>query len=273
MDIEDILDNRIYYNKNLAEESKKHEPNLISILKKDYEPDGRYSEGRWNLDFRNLDLDKGEEAVSKLGFSYIRYDTKEVMDIFRTAEEQTCAMPQLKIKDMLICRLSEWSFHQFLNHVDMNLIKRKGHIYNNLYGERFGPDIVLEKGKTLGVRCQHNFSGDYLYSKDRVFRQRHKIPDYVAFFNHFQYHILYVTGIVEKDFLSADIEHHGKGFMHHFPMPEMYKSDMILKEYCNHDLNKKDIPDDIIQGLNTKFSKRMGMKGFLDRVFGIRYGL
>ena len=80
--------------------------------------------------------------------------------------------------------------------------------------------IFTPEETSLGVRCQREFTGKYLYPKKRVYEHHDKIADYVVFFNHLGCHIFYIIGIVEKDFLVKPGPNPRGPLMETFSFPE-----------------------------------------------------
>jgi hypothetical protein len=201
-------------------------------------------------------LDAGQKVIEELGFHYHRFSTEKVRAYMGVTEDQYKVFGFGELHDLTIGNLAEQAMRELMIEEKKKFISR-AFLYHSSEAEQEEKDmkIYFPEEKTLGIRCQREFSGDYLYSSKRVVSQRNKIAEYVVFFNHFGHHIFYVTGIVEKEFLFR--KYAGMSVMAKFPFPEKN----IEQYFAYKEKNGEQVID--IEKLNENLGKRIGFKKFM----------
>jgi len=215
----------------------------------------------------NSYLDAGQRAVEMLDFPYIRFRSEEVLAFMVMAKRQHRTFP-VELHDLAIGGLAEGAMHDLLLNNKKEGIGRNFLMHNSdKPQDEKDVRIYTPDEQTLGVRCHRGFSDTYVYSKKRVFDERDKIADYVAFFCHFGHHIFYLIGIVEKDFLRK-VKSSSSTKMEDFHMPEYkYEHSIIDKDFLH-------LPEDRLDKMNDAqkneivehFKKRLSFDEFLKRL-------
>jgi hypothetical protein len=241
-----------------------------------------------NITFETY-LDMGEAALTELKFNnYIRFSTNKVRAYAEVSQDQKKYFDRTRntgyetnLRDLFIGNAGERAMQELVFALDKESIARSFLMHNASIPQEEKDSLVwfynikdmkYDK-KSLGVRSQRNFSGNYLYGKYRIQNRRESIADYVAFFNNIGHHIFYLTGIVEKEFLRGGIGSEDFNPMLKFPFPEHYYFLDIYQAYnVPFDFTATD-PKIIAQieqqqklKLQEAFSKRISPELFFDNL-------
>ncbi|MEK6887088.1 MAG: hypothetical protein AABW88_04595 [Nanoarchaeota archaeon] len=206
-------------------------------------------------------LNAGEGIVKNLDLPYHRFDTDKVLANMHLSEDQQKIF-SVNLHDLVIGNLTEAAMREILLKNKKEFIARS-YLFHNSGRSQDEKDIRIFNinginEETLGVRCQREYEGKYLYSGKRIREQRDKISDYVAFFNHIGHHIFYITGIVKKDFLSKNwLSIRDK--MEGFEFPETGNESRLRMDYAGTNPLQFDVPM-----LNTKLMLRYSPQKFLE---------
>ncbi|MBW2966139.1 hypothetical protein KY342_03480 [Candidatus Woesearchaeota archaeon] len=209
-------------------------------------------------------LEAGKKALNELSLYYVTFPTEKVKAYMNVAEDQQKTFT-VNPYDLAVSHLAEQAMREFLIEDKKEFIAR-AFLYHNSFKQQEEKDITIfinQEQKSLGVRCQKDFAGVYLYPKKRVFEYRNKIADYIVFFNHFAHHLFYITGIVEKDFLSKPKSSSTtESPMEEFPFPEAVNIEGFTHNYkiSVNDRTEADIRIDIID----KLKKRLDYNTFMN---------
>jgi hypothetical protein len=199
--------------------------------------------GPGQLNFERY-LDIGQEVIEGLGFPCHRFPTEKVIACMNDTEDQLKTF-DTEWYDLFVGNLGERAMHHLLIEKSKQFTAR-GYLIHNV-DHRFGGsqpllDIEAKSGRydvvegryppvSIGVRSQKHFSGKYVYNADSIKDNPQKIADYVVFFNNLDHHLLYITGIVEKRFLTdAASRDYGNGWID-FKFPEFPDIMGIFQDY------------------------------------------
>lgn len=224
------LKNGIYYNDSLEQAIS---DKSIDFLKCDLTRDGPVSleriDKRLGLNFdgpfngMSLDdyLNEGERLISSLGFRYHRFTTEKVLAYMNAAEDQQRIMPWSDTYDWAIGHLGEQVLREKLISDNKRFVSR-AILYDNSGNKQLEKDFKIYMGDIetqVGAKCHRVFSNEHLYSSNRIAHNKNDIGDYIVFSHHFGHHILFITGVVEKELLTSRINWTGDK-MSQFPFYE-----------------------------------------------------
>jgi hypothetical protein len=233
-----------------------------------------------NLDFETY-LDIGKGIIEGLGFKCYKFETEKVLACMNDTEDQGRSFG-VDWHGLFVGNLGERAMHQILMDNGVEFTAR-GYLIHNSRREQPILDISAWSGESvldsledkplsIGVRSQIDFSGKYLYREDRIKSSPEKIADYVVFLNNFEHHLLYITGIVEKKFLTDAKSRTSANGWFEFQFPEHYD---IMKTFSDLEIKPTrplagpilDCYDaEMKQRLFDRLRKRISFEDFLSRL-------
>jgi len=257
MALKDLIKaSNIYYNDKLAAEYLKSD-NRLGILvgnrtKKKNPISNDNAAERLGIDLKNPIMVEGTsmslEECLKVGEEVIldifgkeqcfKMDTEQVMTYIRVAQDSHAPVSGFSTPyDWALCQLSEMAMRLIFER-EGKQIRHRGNLYHTLESERQKEKdfwvATAEGKKELGVKCHRSFSENYLYGWNRIKDQPADIAPHVVLFDHLCHHIFYITGIVEKEFLTSrkvSQSPYEKG-MEPFMRPEFMEV-LVLENYSN----------------------------------------
>jgi hypothetical protein len=244
-------------------------------------------------------LDKAEPIIQGLGFPYIRFPTEKVLAYFNVSEDQNKAFASAQKYNLALGNLGERAMQEILLQYGKEFIGRSFLLHNSdspqdekdirvFMVKSDGDDLdpSFEKAESsLGVVCSRQFTGRYLYSPERVRDQtkQGKIADHIAFFNHLGHHIVYLVGIVKRDFLFKDnYEPYKKGQREAYIFPEstytVHDRLEFIKHYSKTPLLGVDPSKDLLECVSdenkeaivAKLKKRISFESYMESLLSRR---
>ncbi len=216
-------------------------------------------------------LKVGRLIIRELGFPHIQIPTEKIRAYMNISEDQTKTF-DVDPYGLALGNIAERAMQEILRQNNKEFIARS-FLVRNTFRDQEEKDITVydreNQEMSLGVRCQREFTGVYLYSKYRVKNPTtsRKIANYIVFFNHFAHHIFYITGIVEKDFLLMGRDHDFFDEFSRSPMMEFYFPEfnygIVKSRYMKH-YGPEEPPEEKKKLLNDWFGKRLSFKQLLD---------
>ncbi len=227
-------------------------------------------------------LDMAETIINSLGFKPYRFTSEKVLTCMNDTEDQLKTFKK-DWHNIFVGNLGERALHNLLIEKGKGFTAR-GYLIHNWKGKQPILDVEAKNANvdeqelrhmplTIGVRSMVIFSGKYLYAKQRIKYDHDAIGDYVVFFNNFEHHILYVTGIVEKKFLTEAEKRDSNNDWLEFQFPEHFD---VLKTFNDLEI-QPDCPllqkpifdcygDAARQKLFDRLRKRISFDDFLSRL-------
>jgi len=171
----------------------------------------------YGVDPNNITIDAylcaGRQVLQELEIPYFEVPIEEAHAMMVMTENQFKTHIAKSVHDLFVGNLGEFAMKEMLLNAKKQFSAR-ALLYHHLKSMQEEKDIRVQRTTfnmtegepetedlAIGVRTQRVADGNYLYGASRVHTYTEAIGDYIVFMNHFGHHLIYVTGVVEKEFL------------------------------------------------------------------------